>query len=84
MDVEGVEIYVRVSGGAMINFYMTDDVREKFRKALMSGEVSCREFPINLELSVLPEWVTDEKQRRKLEKAHEIVHVRIPITHINF
>ena len=67
----------------MINVHMPNEVREKFRKAVMAGEISCREIPINLELAILPEWVTDEKQRRKLEKAHEIIHVRIPITRIN-
>jgi hypothetical protein len=66
------EIYVRHSGGAnLLNAY--GDV-SRLDCSVRSGE------PVAfVELSVLPEWITDIDQRIAYMTSGQIIHVRIPI-----
>lgn len=70
----GIEIYVRHnSDGAMLNIHLDASTKERFIAALQEGRFSSADVSINLELFVLPQWVTDP----------EYGHVRIPLTAIN-
>lgn len=74
---EGIEIYVRHSSGkAMLTIYVPDSQRESLMRGLAGGQVAF-EVPAHLEMSSLPQWITDDELRAKL--ANETVHLRIPI-----
>ena len=79
-----IEIYVRPSvGRVLLNIYLGADVRDRFVDGIGRGEFECRDAPTHLELSVLPEWVTDPELRVKIAALDSPIHVRIPLTHIN-
>ncbi len=71
-----MEIYVRHQSGpaAMLNFHLSDAQRLKLIAALARGEPF--ELPARLELSVLPEWMTDPEDNP--------AHAVIPLCVINF
>ena len=71
-----MEIYVRHQSGpsAMLNFHLSDAQRLKLIAALARGEPF--ELPARLELSVLPEWMTDPEDNP--------THAVIPQCVINF
>jgi hypothetical protein len=74
-----VEIYVRDSDqSAAMHFHYTGTSRDEFLCALQTGKLKLSSFKIDLELSVLPEWVTDPEQRAAVATSGPI-HIRIPI-----
>ena len=73
---EPCEIYVRHSGGAnLLNAY--GDVSRLDRSVKSDEPVAF------VELSVLPDWITDIDQRMAYMTAGQIIHVRIPIHAVN-
>jgi hypothetical protein len=74
-NMSGIEIYVRHrSDGAMLNFQLSSSDRQVLIHALTTGGMENASIPIHLELSLLPQWLTDP----------ENMHARIPISAINF
>lgn len=72
--MSGIEIYVRHrSDGAMLNIYLDRKAKEALIAALESGKFEAPNTPISLELSVLPEWLSEPGS----------THARIPISEIN-
>ncbi|CAH0349854.1 hypothetical protein [Aquabacterium sp. CECT 9606] len=73
--MSGIEIYVRHrSDGAMLNFHLSSRDRQALIHALTTGGgMEDTSIPIHLELSLLPQWLTDP----------ENMHARIPISAIN-
>lgn len=71
-----IEIYVRHQSGpsAMLNFHLSDAQRLQLIAALARGEPF--ELPARLELSVLPQWMTDPEDN----PAHAVIPLRV----INF
>lgn len=72
--MSGIEIYVRHrTDGAMLNIYLDRKTKEALIAALESGKFEDPNTPISLELSVLPEWLSEPGS----------THARIPISEIN-
>ncbi len=72
--MKGIEISVRhTHNGTLLNIHLDARAKQRLIAGLQSGRFDSRDTPINLELSVLPEWLTDP----------ESTHARIPITVIN-
>lgn len=73
---EPCEIYVRHSGGS--NMLLAYGDASSLTSSSDEGE------PIAIvELSILPEWITDAEKRRSYEASGELIHVRIPIHSAN-
>lgn len=78
------EIYVRQgSEHNMLNLYVPSHMREAFTKALSGGTFQVMPESINFEISVLPEWLSDESQQESAKRSSEPMHVRVPISAIN-
>lgn len=76
MSDDTIEIYVRHSGGKnLLNVYASDDAKKAAAQAHSRGLPTAF-----VELSVLPEWITDETQRAAYEAGGEVLHLRIPIS----
>ncbi|AWI53496.1 hypothetical protein DEH84_08690 [Aquabacterium olei] len=58
----------------MLNFHLSSRDRQALVHALTKGTMEDASIPIHLELSLLPQWLTDP----------ECLHARIPISAINF
>mgnify|MGYP000508771439 CR=1 FL=1 len=72
--MSGIEIYVRHrSEGTMLNIHLDQEAKEALIAALQSGKFDNPNMPIHLELSILPEWLSDTHS----------MHARIPISEIN-
>ena len=72
--MSSIEIYIRHrSDGAMINIYLDRKTKTALIAALESGKFADPSTPINLELSVLPEWLSEPGS----------THARSPISEIN-
>ena len=72
--MSGIEIYIRHrSEGAMLNIYLDQKTKLALVAALENGKFDDPSVPINLELSLIPEWLSEENS----------THVKIPITEIN-
>jgi hypothetical protein len=72
--MSGIEIYVRHRNeGTMLNIYLDQETKAALIAALENGKFEDPRIPINLELSILNEWLSDENS----------AHVRIPISEIN-
>lgn len=72
--MSGIEIYVRHrSEGAMLNIYLDQKTKVELITALQSGKFEGGKIPINLELSILPDWLSEA----------DSMHARIPISEIN-
>ena len=71
-----VEVYVRHQSGhsAFLTFHLNPDQRLKLIEALATGQEV--EMPAQLELSVLPQWVTNIGE--------DVPHVVIPLRVISF
>ena len=74
--VQPVEVYVRHQSGpsAFLTFHLNPDQRLKLIEALATGQEV--EMPAQLELSVLPQWVTNIGE--------DVPHVVIPLRVISF
>lgn len=72
--MSSIEIYVRHNNdGAMLNVYLDSSTKQELITALQSGRYESADASIHLELSVLPEWLTNQGE----------AHARIPIAAIN-
>lgn len=79
-----IEIYVRQSAGTNhLRLFVPMALREKFIRGLESGSFESDAATINLELPGLPEWITDEDQRVRIEKEFNGIHMQIPISVIS-
>lgn len=79
-----IEIYVRHNNNdTMLNFYLPEQLKSELTKAVTGGQFRAYGQTIHLELSILPEWITDHAQRDNLSKLESPVHLKIPITCIN-
>lgn len=77
-----VEMYVRHSAGlALFHVHLPAAFASTFIERLRGDQVTSDDAVVHLELSVLPEWVTDSDQRAQLTKIGP-VHVRVPIAQI--
>lgn len=77
-----IAIYVRNSGGrSLLNVYLPAGEREGFLSGLAAGEYSSE--GAHLELSVLPEWITDDEERARLVAFGSLPYLRIPLSAIN-
>jgi len=82
--LDQIEIYVRNSGErTMLNFYVPENLRERFIVALKAGSFSDDRISMALEVTTLSQWITDDDQRAKSGTHTETAHVRIPIDAIN-
>jgi hypothetical protein len=80
--VPELAIYVRYSGGRnLLHVHLPAGERENFLSGLAAGEYSSE--GTHLELSVLPEWITDDEERAGLVAAGSLPHLRIPLSAIN-
>jgi hypothetical protein len=77
----GIEIYVRPSGDrVLLNIYVPKSVRSQFLEGLRSGSFGDDDVRINMELSVLPQWLTESDDG----VANQLpAHIRVPISAIN-
>jgi len=82
---DGLEIYVRPSGDdTFLNIHASGKAKKQLLSGLKSGSCDGREMPIHVELSVLPEWLTEgQDQAREFLQRIGPIHVRIPISAIN-
>jgi hypothetical protein len=72
--LSSIEIYVRHNGnGAVLNIYLDSSTKQELISALQSGRFESAGVPMHLELSVLPEWLTNQGES----------HARIPVAAIN-
>lgn len=80
-----IEIYIRQSGGSgtLLNFHIPNNLREKFIEGLKNGAFECEAGSANIEISVLPEWITDPEQRGQLLHNDNPIHMRTCINTIN-
>lgn len=80
-----IEIYVRNSADrTLLNLYVPARLRAQLLKALKDGGTfSDSGVPMALELSPLPEWITDDDERERAGQVGPGSHLRIPITSIN-
>jgi hypothetical protein len=77
-----IEIYVRHSGGrSLLHVHLPAGERESFLSGLAAGEYSSE--GTHLELSVLPEWITDDDERARLVASGSLPHLRIPLSAIS-
>ena len=78
-----IEIYLRHSSGrSLLMFHVPASNRNNFLEGLKRGEVSGNELGINLELSVLPEWITDPTERENFIRSGSNIHIRISLASI--
>jgi hypothetical protein len=78
----GIEIYVRPSGDrVLLNIYVPKSVRNQFIEGLRSGSFGDGELKTSMELSVLPQWITESEDRVVNQLP---MHIRVPISAINF
>lgn len=83
MDDQTMEVYVRHnSGRSLLMFHIPTRIRESFLKGINNGEFSSTDCQTYLELSVLPEWITDVDVRELLQSRGEVIHLRIPLAAI--
>lgn len=83
MDKE-IEIYVRPSAGSnFLTIYAPSSTRDKLIAFLKNGVFQDPKTITHLELSVLPEWITDANQRAAFERDLGSIHIRIPIAAMN-
>jgi hypothetical protein len=76
-----LEIYVRHSAGkALLMLHAPEALRAIVLAAVKGGEVDSTKARIHLELSILPEWITDPSVRKQVSKIHDPIHIRIPIS----
>ena len=71
--VQPVEVYVRHQSGpsALLTFHLNPDQRLKLIEALATGQEV--EIPAQLELSVLPQWVTNIGE----DTPHAVIPLRV-------
>lgn len=75
MSDETVELYVRNSASrTLLNLHAGDEAIAAAEIAKKSGLPQAF-----LELTVLPEWITDLDQRVAYQNSGELIHVRIPL-----
>jgi hypothetical protein len=80
----GIEIYIRPSGDKiLLNFYIPEAVRDKFIAGLREGHFDGKDLNMHLELSVLPDWLTDASERTRCFANSTSLHVRVPVAAIN-
>lgn len=83
MDDQTVQVYVRHSSGrALLMFHVPKRIEESFLQGINDGKFSLADTQPYLELSVLPEWVTDADVRAKVQSIGEVIHLRIPLAAI--
>jgi hypothetical protein len=79
-----IEIYVRPSGDKMLlNFHIPEAARDKFIAGLREGHSDGKDTIMHLELSVLPNWLTDADERTQCFANSTSLHVRVPVAAIN-
>jgi len=79
-----IEIYIRhSSAGTFLNFHIPSQLKKKFISAIQKGSLSEGDALMAVELSVLPEWITDKEVQEKLSSMNESIHLRIPVTSLN-
>ena len=77
---DGIEIYIRHSGGdALLHAHVPFDIKNQVVESLKLGDLTSDLAPMTLELMVLPEWISDPKERKKYESKGTMLHLRIPI-----
>lgn len=79
-----IEIYVRPSAHrVMLNFHVPEALKEALIAGIRNGSFSTDAARMNVELTLLPQWITDKSVRMQYEELTEDVHARIPIDTIN-
>lgn len=79
---EEIDVYVRhSSSGTFLNIHVPSSRKDQFAAALKQGHL--QGGGVAVELSVLPEWITDEEVRDKVSALNEFIHLRIPVTSFN-
>jgi hypothetical protein len=79
-----IEAYVRHSfNGATLNLHVAGTMRDKILQGIAAAAIDGTSNEIHLELSVLPQWVTDVETRRTVEAVGTPIHIRIPLDSIN-
>lgn len=78
---KNIEIYVRQSASRnFLTVHASPEIRDTLLNGLREGSFECGGSPTHLELSILPEWITDEDQRCHVKGDLDPIHVRIPIS----
>jgi hypothetical protein len=76
-----LEMYVRAThDGTLLTTYASSEIKGSLEK-LTQGEVYAG--GATLELSVLPEWITDAEERRRFVESGLSLHVRIPLDRVH-
>jgi len=79
-----IEIYVRPSADdTFLTIYVPESLRDGFIEGLKNGVYKCEKGMVNLELAVLPEWLTDTNQKEWLSNNDGSMHMRTGLTAIN-
>lgn len=79
-----IEIYVRPSGDRiLLNFYIPDELRDAFIAGLRTGSFEPADTKMNLEFSVLPEWLKQGDRRESQSHESGDLHVRLAVSSIN-
>ena len=76
-----IEVYVRHSAGkALLMFHAPETLRAAMLAAARSGKLDAKSARIHLELSILPEWISDPAVRDSVSRIDDPIHIRIPIS----
>lgn len=79
-----IEIYVRQSAGSnFLTLYIPERLRKDFIAGIADGRFQSNDSEVNLELFVLPEWMTNAESKKHIEDDSTPIHIRIPISVIN-
>lgn len=80
---KNIEIYVRNSSRHnFLMFHMGKSKKKTLIKGFDSGDIDSKDVEINVEMNILPEWITDLEQRELFEENIFGLHVRIPVSKI--
>lgn len=81
---KSIEVYIRPSGDCvLLNFYVPKAMRAKLVDGMRRGAFA-PDVPMNLEFTVLPQWLTADEAGRANAQESEAPHVRVALSSINF
>lgn len=80
---ESIEIYIRPSGDrVLLNLYVPRSMQAQFLDSLRRGAFA-PDVPMNLEFTVLPQWVATNEGDHIEVQDPKLPHVRVALSAIN-
>jgi len=78
-----IEIYVRVTSEPMLHIFLPTRIRRLIQDSFEKIKAALSGCETHIEVSILPEWITDQGLREKFIARDENLHVRIPIRYLD-